>query len=231
MARPHVRVDIGVADPIEYPVAQLPIHPYLLGVWLGDGHSAAGRITGVDEEVFTRIAELGYRLSKPRGITRTVFGISAVLRQIGVLNAKAIPESFLCASVNQRMELLRGLMDTDGHCNTRGTATFCNADEGLSRQVYDLAAGLGLQPHIRQHSFASNAKKAVAGRYGYWQVSFQAHQDRNPFFLPRKSARAIPPSHYRGCRTVVAVERIPSVPTRCIQVEGGMYASCLIQVA
>lgn len=55
------------------------------------------------------------------------------------------------------------------------------------------------------------------------RVSMQAHQDRNPFLLPRKAVRAIAPSAHRMRRTVASIERVPSVPTRCIQVEGGMY--------
>lgn len=219
------RLDIGVTDPLQCPVQQVTLHPYLLGAWLGDGHSSAGCITGIDDEIFERIEGLGYSLSRARGMTRTVYGISKELRRLGVLNSKAIPEQFMRSSVHQRMELLRGLMDTDGHCNKRGTATFTNSKEELARQVHELATGLGLQPKIRRYSFKSDAGKATNGRYWFWTVSFQAHTDRNPFHLPRKASRAIPPSHYRGCRTVTKIERIDSVPTHCIQVEGGMYAA------
>ena len=112
------------------------------------------------------------------------------------------------------MELLRGLMDSDGHCNTRGTATFCNQNEQLVNDVFLLASTLGLRPRKRRYS----GKKK-----GYWQVSFQAHTDRNPFRLKRKVERAIRSSYYRGARTVTKVDKVPSVPTRCIQVVGDMY--------
>jgi hypothetical protein len=219
------RVDVGTALPLVFPPKQLPLHPYLLGAWLGDGHSAAGRLTGVDEEIFERIERLGYSLSKPTHMSRTVYGIAPTLRDLGVLNAKSIPSAYMTGSVNQRMELLRGLMDTDGHCNTRGTATFCNTNDALASQVFELATGLGLKPRMRSYSFRSNAEKAVDGRYHYKQVSFQAHDDRNPFHLSRKAKRAISPSCYRGARTLTKIEKVDSVPTRCIQVEGGLYVA------
>lgn len=210
------RRDVGVAEPLEYPVRQLPLHPYVLGQWLGDGHTACGRLTSGDDEVFDRIESLGYRVSSSsRPITRNIYGIMPVLRSLGVLNSKNIPPEYMTASVHQRMELLRGLMDSDGHCNTRGTATFVSILSGLSAQVFELAAGLGLRPRRRFY-------RAKDG-YEFWQVSFQAHQQRNPFWLPRKAKRAISSGPQYDVRNVTKVERVPSVPTRCIQVEGGMY--------
>lgn len=217
------RCDVGVNEALQYKVQQFPIHPYLLGVWLGDGHSADGRVTCEDDEVFERIESLGYRVSKRLGISQTVYGIRPLLRSLEVLHSKHIPAQYLESSEYQRMELLRGLMDTDGHCNTRGTATFTNANERLANQVYDLAVSLGLRPRIRKYSFKSEALKAVKGRYAYYQVSFQAHKDRNPFYLKRKASRSIDAYLHRDTRLVSKIERIASVPTRCIQVAGGMY--------
>jgi len=215
------RDDVGtLLAPIVGQTQQLPIHPYLLGVWLGDGHSNSGRICGIDNEIFDKVESLGYSFGKlnlrdaSRFRTQTVKGISHELRALGILNNKHIPDIYLNASVHQRMELLRGLMDTDGHCNDRGTATFVNANRLLAKQVYELATGLALRPRCREYQ---NNKS------GFMQVSMQAHTDRNPFFLQRKASRAIQPSKHRLCRTVVSVEPINSVPTRCIQVEGGMY--------
>jgi predicted phage terminase large subunit-like protein len=215
------RADIGaMQSPICGEAKQLLIDPYVLGCWLGDGESAAGRICGVDDEIFSRIEEKGYRLShnhcskREPFQTRTVYGLVPILKSENLLKNKHIPQIYQEASIHQRMELLRGLMDTDGHCNTRGTATFCNQNETLARQTYELAIGLALRPNIRWY---------INSEGGYWQVSFQAHKDRNPFFLKRKAERAIEPSAHRNCRDVVSCERIDSVPTRCIQVDGGMY--------
>jgi predicted phage terminase large subunit-like protein len=231
MSKRGGRIDVGVAAPLYFQAREgLPINPYTLGVWLGDGHSASGRITVhcADSQIVSEICREGHRTHKSLSSDKTTglfvidggisgqknTGMTSVLRELGLKNNKHIPFKYLTGSVNQRMRLLQGLMDSDGHCNKRGTATFCNQNERLSDDVYQLAAGLGLRPRKRKY----NGKQKP-----YWQVSFQAHTDRNPFRLKRKADRAIQPSYYRGVRTVNYIKRVPSVPTRCIQVEGGMY--------
>ena len=206
--------DVGVCAPLQMPTKKLPIHPYVLGCWLGDDPSAVGRFTCSfqDIEILEHLADCGITLTEQRSGT----GLNSILREWGLINNKHIPQIYMEASQTQRMELLRGLMDTAGHCNTRGTATFCQVSLRLSRDVYTLATTLGLRPRLRHYANDGN---------GYYQVSFQAHADWNPFKLTRKSARAIKPSEHRNCRRVARVDRIPSVPTRCIQVEGGMYVA------
>lgn len=218
----QVGADIGVMTaPIAFPDVSLPVAPYTLGCWLGDGDSSSGRVGKPDQEIFDAIAADGYQLSEnhcPQRApfqTRTVYGLSKELRALGLIPDKFIPDCYLRASPQQRLALLRGLMDTDGHCNDRGTATFSNTRERLAKQVFELATGLGLRPRLRRYCYPGTGE--------YWQVSMQAHQDRNPFQLPRKAARAIAPSAHRMRRTVASIERVASVPTRCIQVEGGMY--------
>lgn len=227
------RWDIGVCYPLQYPEIVLPIDSYILGVWLGDGHSNGTRITAGHDDadiMEAQLLECRIEVSRSRhpnavnlrlgdGVrgNRISSGFANALRALGVMGDKHIPPIYLRGSVGQRMSLLQGLMDTDGHCNTRGTATFVQAKTRLAEDVNELAAGLGLNPHMRRY-------KNRAGQ-SYWQVSFQAHIDRNPFRMPRKASRAIAPSHYRGCRTVTSIIAIPSVPTNCIEVEGGMYCA------
>lgn len=234
----QVHDDVGVLSESLIGVPQqLPIHPYVLGCWLGDGNSSDARLTCAysDNEIIDKIRDVGtivhevkssnkntglYRLGGGvRGKKNT--GMTAQLRQLGLIDNKHIPKNYMTASVHQRMELLRGLMDTDGTCNTRGNAEFCNKNEQLARQVYELAAGLALRPRLQSRTVKS-------GRYAgntYHHVYFQAHKDRNPFHLSRKAKLAIEPSKHRYCRDVVNIERIDGVPTRCIQVDskGGMY--------
>ena len=229
------RCDVGVASALEMPVQQLEIDPYVLGAWLGDGTSSKPQITcsDADVELIERLRSKGYEVTEMtygrqancslysinpgiRGKRGTGFG--AVLRRMGLLNNKHIPDQYMRSSIHQRMELLRGLMDTDGHCNPRGTATFSGVNERLVSQVYDLAASLGLRPRFRHHFMKVNDAP-----YPVWSVSFQSHRDRNAFALSRKAALAIDKYLHRDTRLIHEVTPIPSVPTRCIQVQGGMY--------
>jgi hypothetical protein len=223
------RVNVGVAQPLVFlDESSLPISPYVLGTWLGDGSSKDGRIGGIDYEIFDFIKSEGYELSsgnfRDRGgevayRNSTIYGIRPILRKLNLLSNKHIPQIYMESSIEQRMELLRGLMDTDGHCNDRGTATFTNTNERLTDQVYHLAASLGLRPRLREYWSKFKGKP-----YQYFHVSFQAHEDRNPFKISRKARFAKEgPYRHRDTRRVQSVRRVPTVPTRCIQVEGDLY--------
>jgi phage terminase large subunit-like protein len=224
------RLDVGVAQPLEYPEKKLTIDPYVLGAWLGDGSSDSARLTQAysDSELISRLREKGVevRENKSNKANTGIYnlgpgvrgkkgtGVHAELRRLGLIGNKHIPKQYMTASVSQRMELLRGLMDTDGTCDTRGTATFVQVSQTLAMQVYELAVSLAMRPRIRHYKNGGN---------GFYQVSLQAHKDRNPFSLSRKAQRAIEPSSHRECRSIISIKRTPTVPTRCIQVEGGNY--------
>ena len=228
--------DVGAIEgQLEYPEAALPVHPYVLGAWLGDGDSKAPRITCSysDIDIPMRIASFGYEVKegKPsdgrtglysfgggtRGKKNT--GVFPLFRALGVVKNKHIPRVYFESSIQQRTDLLHGLMDTDGSCNERGNASFCNSSERLARDVYELAVSLALRPRINFYWTTCNG----TGRFHMWVVSFQQHSDRPTFSLHRKEKNAIKPSAHRSCRRVVSVVEADHVDTSCVQVEGGMY--------
>lgn len=215
------RFSVDIVEPVAYPSKKLPIDPYVLGVWLGDGTSANGSITSNDPEIPARIGTLGYEVKRNKAAYRyTVYGLQPQLRALGVLKNKHIPQVYLEASIEQRFELLRGLMDTDGTCNDRGTATFVNKLESLAFEVFLLAGSLGLAPRIRRHIGSFNGKP-----YPFFNVSFQAYLNRPVFRLSRKLARG--KVGVRACRGkyIRSVEKVSSIPVSCITVDhpDGLY--------
>lgn len=220
---PNDRLAIRVNDPLDLPEAELPIDPYVLGAWLGDGSSADGRITGIDEGIFDEIARRGFVVGAPTGkcgVTRTIYGLCARLRSAGVLGKKRIPAAYLRASFAQRLALMQGLMDTDGHCNTRGTATFVNVNDGLVDDLCELAHTLGLKPRRRRHTGIYNGQPR-----DFWQVSFQSYQALPVFRLARKLSRCKTGARPHPRRFIVSCRKVPTVPMRCIQVShpDGLY--------
>jgi hypothetical protein len=215
------RYSVDVPSPVKYPEKDLPINPYVLGCWLGDGTSSSGGYTCDDEEIITRIRSLGYDVKKhPRPYAHTIYGIMPLLRQLGVLNNKHIPLDYLQGSVEQRFELLRGLMDTDGTCDKRGTATFSGKSERLVRDVFELAASLGLCPNWREKNGKFNGQP-----YKSYEVSFQAYEATPVFFLTRKLERSKTGTRKHRSKFIVAVDQVPTIPTSCIKVdsEDGLY--------
>jgi hypothetical protein len=170
---------------VKYRQKKYPIPPYLLGVWLGDGHSAGGRITGQDSEVFEKIEELGYKVhDTSKDITKSIHGIVGILKKLNVFKNKHIPEEYKIGSIDQRLELVRGLMDTDGTINSRGTATFTNINKELCEGLYEVLVSLGLNPSIREHK-----GKSCSADYIFYNVSFNPRKEMNPFHIKRKADR------------------------------------------
>jgi hypothetical protein len=102
-----------------FPYRSLPIDPYVLGVWLGDGSSASSSVGCSFKDMAQmrqQIETCGYRTThNPKFQQFNILGLLPELRALGVLGDKHIPEMYLCASIEQRMALLQGLIDTDGN--------------------------------------------------------------------------------------------------------------------
>jgi hypothetical protein len=219
------RLAIPVSAPLQLPDAELAIHPYVLGCWLGDGTSVNGDITCGDIELFERITKLGVEIGHNKTPTRNaevhrIIGLRSGLVSYGLLKNKHIPPIYLRASMDQRLELLRGLMDTDGHCNTRGTATFVNINQTLVNDVVELCHTLGLKPTRMEFESEVNGEP-----YIYYQVSFQAYENMAPFSLQRKITRCKLGSRPHPRRYIVECRRVLPSPMRCIQVDSadGLY--------
>jgi hypothetical protein len=225
---------IPVSAPLQFPTADLPVDPYLLGAWLGDGATATGSICLNRDDADSIQARLGeaHRVpsgERPGSVMVRVEGLTAALSSLGVLGHKHIPEEYLYASEVQRRALLAGLMDTDGHIiEARGTGrgqgasgcelTFCDAR--LAADALDLLLTLGIKAVSAESDAKINGR--VVGRR--WRMEFQS--DVQPFATPRKAVRWQPLRTRRAkLRYITAVEPVPSVPVRCIQIDqaDGMF--------
>src|SRR5690606_32669498 len=170
-------------------------------------------------EVLRVVVKRGYTYShhvayKRNLVYGTIRGIRTALRQMGLLEKKHIPNVYKMASVEQRMDLLRGLMDTDGTITKSGECRFVSVCERLARDVHELVLGLGFKAHI--HSAPTN------GRSDAWIVSFKAYDDTPVFNLSRKRERQIQrngSSTKARYRWIVAVEEVEPKPARCIAVD------------
>jgi deoxycytidine triphosphate deaminase len=223
--------------PIRYEERDLPIDPYVLGVWIGDGTSTKAEVTCDDQPILREIELAGYpirRASGPiayriggAGHTRDPrtgrysanFSLNSTLRLLGVLGNKHIPREYMEASVEQRRALLEGLMDTDGYVDTLGRCDITTVDRNLAEQYAELIASLGHRPVIATKT-ATLYGKICGLRHA---VTFTPREI--VFRLPRKRARQQLTQRFNRGRSIVAVHPVKSVPVRCIQVgtEDGMF--------
>ncbi|GAB2464083.1 replicative DNA helicase [Xylanimonas ulmi] len=196
------------------PERDLPLHPYALGVWLGDGHSASARFTSADVEIAMTIEGLGYDLTETEPHEGPV---TAILRSLGVLGNKHIPMSYLRGSERQRRALLAGLLDTDGTVNPTGSPQFTSTSRRLADGVRELLHSLGYRTGWSQ--------KRVNGRSPASSTAFTITftTDDDVFWLERKRLvhkdRRRPSSARLTQRSIVQVRPVESVPVRCVQVD------------
>jgi RecB family exonuclease len=243
----------------------LPLDPYLLGCWLGDGITKSGTLCAGTRDVehfVAALTTLGERVvdssstsdlakgdhllsvlepragrcvrdhtpeqwrSRTNGSRRctacerqdsgkrpTNTTLGRRLSAIGVLHNKHVPAIYLRASVAQRLDLLRGLMDTDGYWDKgRQQAVFSNTNRRLIDAVYELVCSLGGRAYVfavpRQSERHSQA----------WQVIFTPH-GFNPFRLERKAADVRLGTSRSWRRVIRSIEIVESVPTQCIMVD------------
>ena len=216
---------IEVTQPIVTKETELPIDPYLLGVWLGDGRNRSVEITSNDDAIFEEIKTRGYSLGKDTEkrsnlTTKTVLGVRKKFKELELLNNKHIPLIYLRASKEQRLDLLRGLMDTDGNVNrTRKQAVFTSCDKTLSDNVKELLLSLGQrvnQSHIKRKTNFSNNKIVEIYPLHFRPVGI------NPFLLKRK-AEQIDPKWGPGRSNKRRIQKIELLgaeyKTQCIMVD------------
>ena len=234
---------------------ELLIDPYALGAWLGDGHSAGGRITCDTDEIPMRIEGRGYEVRRhghmlygitvpkveastlgecPRcsgrfhgtymcaDCTASHGSFQALLRTIGVLNNKHIPDNYLRATESARRDLLAGLMDTDGTVvKGVGSCQFAVASQRLADDVYELVVSLGYKCG-RTTKRVKGRSKATSTCY---ILNFSTVDD--VFLLERKALlhkEERPKSTSRiGRRYITDVRPIESVPVRCVQVDNAAH--------
>ena len=211
---------INIVSPIKGDEIALPIKPYTLGVWLGDGESAAGRIYGHKDDIIEIIENIkndGYDVGKlyfdPRNnvAQTTIIGFASLARTNNLRKNKHIPKIYLRASINQRLELLKGLMDSDGNSNRNGGSEFYQKNKILIDQVRELLSSLGIKSRIRT--------KIIKGQ-NYYTLKFATI---TPIFkLTRKLhiQKNNTLGHSRNSRFFVkSIKEISSVPVKCIQVD------------
>lgn len=211
---------IPLAGELDLPAVDLPIEPYLFGYWLGDG-MVTGSAMAVGEEdlahVTTMLDTRGYEHGRrsDRNVM-SVRGLRTQLRAAGVLGEKRIPAAYLRASVDQRLALLQGLMDSDGYAE-RSKVEFTSIRPELASQVLELVRSLSEKPRLYIGRATLNGRDVGPKYRVVWRPS-----RFTPFRLARKAQRV----SFGGAqrlrnrhRMIVSIQPIEPEPMRCITVD------------
>ena len=208
--------------PLNLPDIKLPIDPYVLGAWLGDGSKSCGIITQAkNSPLWNEIKKRGYEIGKNAQHNpdrenvemRTVYGLKTLLNSLGLKNKKFIPDIYQRASYSQRLDLLRGLMDTDGYYHPkRKRFVMATGQEWQRDDMVKLLSSLGVKTTVFEVKRKCEGKKFTA-----WDVCFST-DEFNPFLI-RNQDIVIDTKNKRTFRNIIAVEKVDTVPTQCLEVD------------
>lgn len=232
---------IPVVNPVHFNAQDLPLDPYLVGALIGDGGMTGPlNICNGDPELFELFEKklpkdccLGRQIDPYTraivlkkglhdGVTKS--SLRSGLKDIGLLgqnwHTKRIPRQYMMGSIQQRIELLRGLMDTDGYVSKDGMTTqFFTSNHKLGEDFVELVQSLGgiakttsKIPTLRGKSQAKNGRLAFT-------VTISLPNEIIPFSLSRKVKRWRPRQKYQPNRFISRVEIVGETECVCIRVE------------
>lgn len=238
-SKKQLNYKIPMVLPISFDEINLPIHPYVLGVLLGDGYMKSSRISTKDDEILTNIdilSNITYRercrdfevddLLIKRCLTDiTVLNIKPILKNLGLYESlsatKFIPKDYLFNSIENRINLLQGLMDTDGYVSKNGRIQFTTVSETLSNNVRELVLSLGgfclIKTKIPRYKYKGEVKN---GQLCYiLTLSFPNELNIIPFRIKRKLDRVINREKYANNKFISSIEYSHDETAQCIMVD------------
>jgi len=191
------------------------IDPYTLGVWLGAGTSSDGTITchKDDFEYYKNKFKVKSVLADKRNsnvLRIRVEDLRSDLSKQNLLKNKHIPKEYLFGSKEVRLELLRGLMDTDGSVRKQnGGCEFYQRNEDFIDEFRTLLSSLGIK---------STKLSKIINDVTYYTVNFTTIE--RVFNLPRKSSIQNCKDHPKNSRLYIeSIEEVETRPVRCLQVD------------
>lgn len=203
----------------------IPIHPYLLGLLLGDGGISGKsiRFSSIDKELIDNINKYitnDLQVNKVKGdncdysITTKIGNRNSLTKKLRILGLqgkksenKFIPELYKYNFIERRLFLLQGLMDTDGSYTNHG-AEFYSSSKQLAYDVVELVQSLGGIAKIRM-------KKTT--HLDSYIVRVLLPESLCPFLLTRKKEK-YKPSHVFS-RYITNIEYVDDAEAVCISVD------------
>lgn len=213
----------------QYPERRLWLDPYMLGVWLGDGAAQHGGYSKPYVEVEEEINRRGYETVRHAKGRVVVKDLRPELKKAGLLALRSyersIPDSHKYASIQQRTDLLCGLMDTDGTIYKDGHMEYDTTSKQLADDVMWLVRSLGgcswMKAAIKKAFYKDEEGNRVICKDCY-RVSVVL--PFNPFRIPHKAERWSDPTRCPSTsryltRYIDRIEPVGEGEAMCIEVE------------
>lgn len=231
-----------LSDAIDFPERKLIIPPYTMGALLGDGGISKGVcFSNTDSDIIERVGNellpLGYTLKKDKGencdfhVVHTnpkdkskINEIKNIIRKyrLNVTSEyKYIPDDYKFGSIEQRAELLRGLLDTDGYASLKsGVIQFTSVSEQLCDDVVFLVESFGGIARKKSYpgiQVCPNGDKKI-GKIAH-SLTIMMPKGNNPFFCIRKRTSCKEKVKYSPARAITKIEYVKTDLCFCISVD------------
>lgn len=239
------RYFVPMCDPVQFDETAIPIDPYALGALIGDGYLSNGgpRISSADAEILEAVAgampdgiqlqpyggyDWGITTGTRNGRTKNPNKVHVALKELGLAGKTAahkfIPRAYKYGSVNTRIRILQGLLDTDGHIRpTDNNVEFSSTSLTLAEDVVFIVRSLGGRAKIRKHP---------TQRLMSYRMSICLPDQIVPFALTRKASIYKPRQKYKPTRAICAARYIGEADAVCIKVaaQDSLYltADCIV---
>lgn len=226
------KYEIPVTEPVVYKEREHYIHPYVLGMMIGDGNLCNGNINisipdcerESVENIECRLRD-GYRLNEDRStncphyrITKGKKGaLNSYIQEVKRLglnvhgNYKFIPDDYKFDSIENRLELLKGLMDSDGSIRPNNKIGYYTNSERLANDVAELVYSLGGIARVHHYDRVKNGKETRE-----FHVLIQIKV--NPFRLKRKADKYCPTFKKYCVKKITGAKYLRNEDTQCIKV-------------
>lgn len=210
---------IPVNEGVEFSEKKLPLSPYFLGLMLGDGcfvnssrNWAYFTSTSSDLEIYKRILKIPCRTLDDRHHKFNIRGVKTIFEELGLSNARShskfIPELYKQTPIKDRLELLRGLMDTDGSIGYGGNPEYTTVSKKLSEDIMWVARSLGMNCTLQ-------TRKNIYGEY-YKVVFYTAERIFN---LPRKFEKQRVTKTRAFKIAITKIELVGKEQAKCVTVD------------
>lgn len=238
---------IPLTSPVKFAISTVAarkniIEPYVLGALLGDGciSKKYPELTTMDQDIIDRFTVYGYdmsKISKKADSKATQYYIYSdkLAKAIKKLNLtgctsinKFIPDLYKYATVEERIELMQGLMDTDGYVDDRGHMSYSTISKQLAEDVAFIVRSLGGVATIKKGAAGYKKDGEYIQCNDCYDVHFRTKINPELVSIPRKKERA--KYEFNGGaselgKRIVDVEYIGEQTSRCITVDdpSGLY--------
>ena len=238
---------LPAVSPLYYPAAWVPIEPYTLGYWLGDGTRKTGMITTLDHEPIERIRQVGYEVTRGHWQSHTttsaavyyIHGIQRWLRSLELFachaHTKFVPDIYKYNHPLIRLNVLQGLLDSDGFVDKAGKPMFTTVSLALATDVAWILRSLGAKARVGHPKPGRyrDTKGIVHDVRQSYTVTFACPENLDLFTIQRKKDRYRPTSQKRYVtRWIEAIKPEGLADCQCIRVDrsDGLYLTndCIV---